>query len=52
MTSGSISSNSTASNSATAGSAAADAAPVIIRASRDDDVDAMLDIYRACRPER
>ena len=46
MTPGSISSNSTASNSATAGSPAADAAPVIIRASCDDDVDAMLDIYR------
>jgi L-amino acid N-acyltransferase YncA len=46
MTSGSISSDSTPSDSTTAGSPAADAAPVIIRASRDDDVDAMLDIYR------
>ncbi|MGO9400767.1 MAG: N-acetyltransferase family protein [Xanthobacteraceae bacterium] len=35
-----------ASDSTTAPSRAADAAPVTVRASRDDDVDAMLDIYR------
>lgn len=41
-----IASNSMASDSTTAPSRAADAAPVTVRASRDDDVDAMLDIYR------
>jgi len=35
-----------ASDSTTANSRAADAAPVTVRASRDDDVDAMLAIYR------
>jgi len=35
-----------ASDSTTSNSRAADAAPVTVRASRDDDVDAMLDIYR------
>jgi len=51
MTSGSIgsdcmASDSVASDSTTATSRAADAAPVTVRASRDDDVDAMLAIYR------
>ena len=41
-----MASNSMASDSTTAPSRAADAAPVTVRASRDDDVDAMLDIYR------
>ena len=41
-----IASDSMASDSTTAPSRAADAAPVTVRASRDDDVDAMLDIYR------
>ena len=41
-----MASDSMASDSTTAPSRAADAAPVTVRASRDDDVDAMLDIYR------
>ena len=46
IASDSMASDSMASNSTTAPSRAADAAPVTVRASRDDDVDAMLDIYR------
>ena len=46
IASNSMASDSMASNSTTAPSRAADAAPVTVRASRDDDVDAMLDIYR------
>ncbi len=41
-----IASDSMASDSTTAPSFAANAAPVTVRASRDDDVDAMLTIYR------
>lgn len=46
IASNSMASNSMASDPTTAPSRAADAAPVTVRASRDDDVDAMLDIYR------
>ena len=46
IASDSMASDSMASDSTTAPSLAADAAPVTVRASRDDDVDAMLDIYR------
>ncbi len=46
IASDSMASDSMASDSTTAPSRAADAAPVTVRASRDDDVDAMLDIYR------
>ena len=39
-------SDSTVSNSASTNSLTAEAAPMVVRPSRDDDVNAMLDIYR------